>query len=52
MYCSQDFRFLTDTQRGSTKREVGEEGKGTPAKTAAELLVTGSEEVLDIALDL
>jgi hypothetical protein len=38
-------RFLTDTQRGSTRREVAEEGEGMPVKTAAELLVTTGEEV-------
>jgi hypothetical protein len=38
-------RFLTDTQRGSTRREVAEEGEGTLVKAAAKLLVTAGEEV-------
>jgi hypothetical protein len=45
-------RVLTDTRRGSTRTEIGKEGEGTPAKTAAELLVTVGEEAPAIALDL
>jgi hypothetical protein len=44
--------FLTNTQRGSTRIEVGEEGEGTPATTAAEILVTAGEEASDITLDI
>jgi hypothetical protein len=44
-------RFLIDTRRGSTRREVDEEGEGTPVKTAAKLLITAGEEALDIALN-
>jgi hypothetical protein len=45
IYRSQRLRFLTDTQRGSTRREVAEEGEGTLVKAAAKLLVTAGEEV-------
>jgi hypothetical protein len=45
-------RFLTDTRRGSTRREGGKEGEGTLVKTTAELLVTADEEAPDITLDL
>jgi hypothetical protein len=38
-------RFLIDTQRGSTRKEVDKEGEGTPATTATELLVTNGEKL-------
>jgi hypothetical protein len=37
-------RVLTATIRGSTGTEVGKEGEGTPAKAAAELVVTAGAQ--------
>jgi hypothetical protein len=51
-YRSQGLRVLTDTRRGSTQIEVGEEGEGTPVKTVDEILVTVGEEAPAIPLDL
>jgi hypothetical protein len=38
-------RFHTGTRRGSTRRDVTEEGEGMPVKTATKLLVIAGEEV-------
>jgi hypothetical protein len=45
-------RVITATRRGSTGTEVSKEGEGTPAKPAAELLVTTGAQTPTMALDL
>jgi hypothetical protein len=45
-------RVLTATRRGSTRKEVGEEGEGTPVKAAAELLVTAGAQAPAMTSDL
>jgi hypothetical protein len=44
--------FHTDTERGSSRIEVGKDGEGTPTTTAIGLLITTDEEAPAVRVEI